>query len=285
MVTLTVETAIRIVLSLHMVPSTQQRFAGTVSRVRVWLPIAMSICFASSFAINAAENALTETRSTLEKWVETRRLISKTKTDWQSDKELLEQSLALFDRELKTVEEQLSKLTTNQTQVDKERLQAESQLKSANDALDGMKTFAASFETELAKQIPLLPVPLQDLLKPLLARLPANPKETKMQSPERIQLLIAILNELDKFNNGIGIFSEKRRNAKGEDVAVETVYVGLGAAYFVNESGDFAGTGVPSATGWNWTPRPELASSIRDVIRIYRNEQPARFIALPASVQ
>ena len=106
-----------------------------------------------------------------------------------------------------------------------------------------------------------------------------------MPATERAQVIVGILNELDKFNNAVTIFSEKRNNGKGEEVAVETVYVGLGAAYFVNDAGDFAGSGTPGADGWEWTARSELASPVREVIRIYRNEQPARFISLPAVIR
>ena len=105
-----------------------------------------------------------------------------------------------------------------------------------------------------------------------------------MSAAEQLQVVVGILNELDKFNTAVSIFSEKRKNPQGEEVAVETVYVGLGAAYFVNDAGDFAGLGTPGPSGWNWTTRPEIASSVREVIRIYRNERPARFVTLPVTI-
>jgi hypothetical protein len=106
-----------------------------------------------------------------------------------------------------------------------------------------------------------------------------------MQTTERMQVIVGVLNELDKFNNAVTTFSEKRKNQAGDEVAVETVYVGLGAAYFVNETGDFAGTGAPGPNGWEWTIKPELASSVREVIHIYRNDRPAHFIPLPAVIR
>lgn len=48
-------------------------------------------------------------------------MISRTRTDWQSDKEMIDQSTRMIERELKSVEDQFGKLTTNSTQVDKER--------------------------------------------------------------------------------------------------------------------------------------------------------------------
>jgi hypothetical protein len=233
----------------------------------------------------AAENTLNETRSTLDKWVETRQLISRTRSDWQTDKEMLEQSIQLFDRELKTVQEQMSTLGTNTTQVEKERVQAESSLKSSNESLDVAKKFIADFEEKITKFVPQLPIPLQDILKPSLARIPTNSAATKMAVTERVQVAVGILNEVDKFNNGVAIFNDKRPNAKGEEVAVQCVYIGLGAAYFVNEAGDFAGVGSPGASGWEWTPKHEVASQVKEVIRIYRNEHPATFVSLPVSIK
>jgi hypothetical protein len=232
----------------------------------------------------SAEAPLKEARSTLEKWVEGRQLISKAKGDWQTDKETLQQTVQLFDRELKLVEEQMTKVSTNSAQVDKERMEAEALKKASNEGLDHARQFAAEFEGKVKSLLAQAPAPLQEIVKPLVNRMPEDPN-TKMSAAERLQVIVGVLNELDKFNNAISVFSEKRKNAHGEEVAVETLYVGLGAAYFVNETGDFAGTGAPGQSGWEWAIKPDLAPSIREALRIYRNERPARFVSLPAVIR
>jgi Protein of unknown function (DUF3450) len=232
-----------------------------------------------------AETSLNETRSTLEKWIETRQLISKTRSDWQSDKEMLEQTGRLFEREINSVEAQMAKLGTNSTLVEKERVEAEALRKSSEESLEKSKQFATAFEARILKLAPQLPAPLQETLKPLINRVPTDPAATKMKPTERLQVIVGILSELDKFNNAISVFSEKRKNGKGEEVAVETLYVGLGAAYFVDETGDFAGMGTPGPNGWEWNTRPEIASSVREAVRIYRNERPARFVQFPAVIR
>jgi hypothetical protein len=232
-----------------------------------------------------AETPLVETRSALEKWVETRQLVSKAKSDWQADKETIQQTIELFERELKSVAEQMAKVSTNSVQVDKERAEAEALQKASKESLEGARRFAAGFESEVTKLVPRLPLPLQDILKPLLNRLPTDAANTKMTAAERIQVVIGILNEFDKFNNAVTIFSEKRKNEKGEEVSVETVYVGLGAAYFVSDAGDFSGMGTAGPSGWEWTVKPALGDSVREIIRIYKNERPARFVALPVVIK
>jgi hypothetical protein len=240
------------------------------------------------FVAQAAESSsspLAQTRSTLEQWVQTRQLISQTRADWQADKETLEQTVALYERELKAIDEQMSKVATNNTQVAKEMSEAEALQKTSNETLGDAKQFATEFEAKVKQLVPQLPGPLQDILKPLLARLPADPANTKMLAAERMQVLVGVLNELDKFNNAISIFSERRKNDTGDEVSVQTVYLGLGAAYFVNEAGDFAGTGTAGKTGWEWTTKPEIAPTVQEVVKIYRNERAARFVTLPAAVR
>ena len=232
-----------------------------------------------------AETVLNDTRTTLEKWVETRQLVSKARTDWQTDKETLEQTVQLFSRELATVAEQMGKISTNNVQVDKERAEAEALKKSATESLERTREFATGAEVKIVKLVPQLPVPLQEIIRPLLNKIPADASVTKMSAAERMQVVVGILGELDKFNNAVAIFSEKRKNSQGEEVAVETIYVGLGAAYFVNDANNFSGVGTPGAAGWEWTAKPEIAASVRDVIRVYRNEHPANFVALPATVR
>jgi hypothetical protein len=260
--------------------------------MRRWLTLKMTffgkrnlVLLALAVAVAArAETQLNEARTTLEKWVETRQMTSKARADWQADKETLEQTVALFGRELKSVEEQMGKVSTNNVQVDKERVEAEALKKSVGESLARAREFAAEMEPKLVRLVPQLPLPLQEILKPLLNKLPTD-ANTKMGAAERIQVIVGILGEMDKFNNAVSLFSEKRKNPQGEEVAVETVYVGLGAAYFVNDAGSFAGVGTPGVNGWQWTTKAEIAAAVRDVIHIYRNEHPARFVALPVTVR
>lgn len=251
-----------------------------------FMPIRYLILFVGACtALAAAEPTLDETRSTLEKWVETRQLISRTKSDWQVDKELLEQQVALFERELKNISDVAGKVDTSSAQVAKERAEAEATIKSAEAALAATKAFANDFQSQIQKLVPRLPAPLQESLKPLLNRLPADPAGSKMAATERAQVIVGILNEIDKFNNSVAIYSEKRKNERGEEIAVQTIYVGLGAAYFVNDAGDFAGVGSPGANGWEWTTNAEVGPAVKDAVRIYRNEGAARFIALPVAIK
>jgi hypothetical protein len=250
-------------------------------------------CFAACFAVgtlalqisaHAAEGSLASARETVGQWVQTQQLISKTRSDWESDKEMLQQSKALFERELKSVHDELAKQTTNSSVADAERLRLDEELRRSNEAMEVAHGQVSALETEFRKLLPLLPEPVFSGAQQLLNRLPEDSSNTKAGVTERVQTLVSLLSEIDKFNNAVTVFTEKRRNTRGEEVSVETVYVGLGAAYFVNESGNFAGSGSPGEKGWEWKIDPTLAADVREIIRIYRNERTARFVPLPVTI-
>ena len=158
-------------------PVTRDRQIGIDMRLRL---LSVTACVCAAGLVGTVGNPLDDARAVLKQWVQTRQLISKIRGDWQADKEMLEQTSQLYERELNSLEEQSSKVSTNSAQVNKEREQAEALIKSSNESLDRTRQFAASFEGKIAALIPQLPAPLQDILKPLLARLPTDPASTKM---------------------------------------------------------------------------------------------------------
>lgn len=242
------------------------------------------ICVLSN-AAGAGDSPLATSRELISQWTQTRQLISSTRSGWESDRETLQQTSALYERELKAVSEQISKVSTNSTVADRERVQAEAGLKEQTDAIEAAKKLAIEMEGHVRKTLPLLPSPLATILKPVLDRLPADSNNTKAGVTERIQTLVSFLNELDKFNNAVSVFPEKQQNPRGETVSVDTLYLGLGSAWFVDASGEFAGTGRPTSKGWEWKVEPGISQQVRDAIAIYRSQKPAAFVALPVIVQ
>src|SRR5436190_20709861 len=146
-------------------------------------------CVCAVLSAQAAEpaNKLSETRAVLEKWVETRQLVSKTRADWQADKETLQQTVVMLERELKAVDDQFTKLSTNNVQAEKERLEAETLIKTSSEGLAPAQEFAVEFEGKIETVVPRLPEPLKDILKPLLARLLATGTNIHMKVHERVQ--------------------------------------------------------------------------------------------------
>ncbi|HMO63999.1 MAG TPA: DUF3450 family protein [Verrucomicrobiota bacterium] len=231
------------------------------------------------------EARLTETRTLIEQWGQARQLADRTRTDWSSDRALLEQSKVLFERELQAEEERMSRIGTNVVQAGRERVETEQELAAANAALERLGGLVAEFEGRVRALAPLLPDPLRPELQPFLNRLPAEGAATRLSVPERLQTVVGFLNELDKFNGTVVVADEKRPDAAGQLASVEVIYLGLGQAYFVDATGRFAGFGQPGPEGWKWTARPEIGPAVRDAVAMYRNAKPAAFVTLPAAIR
>jgi hypothetical protein len=224
-------------------------------------------------------------RATMEKWVETRRVISKEKQDWALGREMLSERVELVEREIASLREKIDQAKESISDADKKRVglvDENEKLKSAAGMLGGI---AAKLEARTAALIARLPDPIRDRIKPLTQSLPQDPNETKLSLAQRFQNVVGILNEVNKFNREITVTSEVRTLADGNAAEVAAIYVGLGQAYYAGASGAAAGVGRPSETGWTWEPANDAAGQIADAIAILKNEKVASFVLLPAKVQ
>lgn len=245
----------------------------------------LAVVLALSPPARAAEAKVADVRSAVEQWVQAQQVISKTKADWQAEKELLLQTKALFERELKSIEEQIARTTSTNSVAEAERTEADAELAHLNQGLTRATALVAELETEARSLLPLLPPPLMTTVQPILNRFPTDSLSTRAPVIERMQNVVSLLNEIDKFNNAVTVVNEKRPDAKGEQVSVDTLYLGLGAAWYVDGTGDVAGIGAPGDGGWQWTLKPEVASQVRDAIAMYRSQKTARFVGLPVTIK
>lgn len=232
-----------------------------------------------------AQPPLGATRTALERWIEARQLISKTSADWQADRELLEQTVALYERELQSLAMQRGEVSTNTAQVDIERAAALKQQAGLEAASAKVRELAAALEKRAAALAPSFPAPLADKVRPLLARFPADPAAERPTGLERMRNVVGLINEVNRFNAAVTVISQVKKNPAGAEVQVETIYLGLAQAFFVDKAGEYAGVGAPGANGWEWTPRPELAGRVQRALAIYRNTAPAAFVGLPVTLQ
>ena len=196
-------------------------------------------------------SSVDETRLLVSKWVEARKLIASEKADWSEEKAVLEQLIARYESELSAVDSQIQEATSSAEKAQKEREALLAENDGLINAADKMKELVVVLEKRLKTVIELFPEPLVvDTLDRLIKQMPEDPEDTRASLSARLQLIVAILQESQKFNSGIIVASEIRANDSGEDVQVETLYLGLSQAFFVDKSREFAGYGVPTADGW-----------------------------------
>ena len=98
---------------------------------------------------------------------------------------------------------------------------------------------------KLKKILPILPEPLIEKINPLIRRMPNDSDNTDLSLGQRVQNIVGILSQTDKFNTTITAKREIKAFEEGKAVQVTTLYWGLAMAYYVDDSGKYAGLEFP----------------------------------------
>lgn len=244
------------------------------------------ISFLLSLSVAGAESApVDKTRSTLEEWVLTEKTISEEREAWQAEKATMTDLIALLQDEKQLLAERRAEAEAVTTQAEQRRgelLEQKQNLQEATTALDDQFTRC---EESLLALGPRLPAPLLVKVQPLLRRLPAPGQPTKLSAGQRAQNLVGILGEIDKFNREVTLDTQIQQLPDGRSAEVRVLYIGLGAAFFADVSGRYAGILEPGPEGWMPVSRPELAEAINETIAQYERSRSAGFVNLPLEIQ
>ena len=240
-------------------------------------------CALAPFALHA-QNQITETRDVLDKWVETRQLISEERSDWKTEKSILGDTVQLLSSEMERLEKALADLEASATAADEDRSKLAAEKEELNAASAVVIDNIGALETQLKAIIQTLPEPLINKIKPLIRRLPDDPTDTKLSLGERVQNIVGILSQADKFNTTLTQTSESRELANGKIVEVRTLYWGLAMAYYVDSSGEYAGIGFPGADGWEWPQIDGASAEIKRLIDVYEGAEEIQFVEVPARI-
>ncbi len=245
----------------------------------------LALGFSFSTVVVHAEPSVEAARATLREWVETRRLLSKEQADWQLEKSILAETRTLLENELERLAAALENVASATSTADEERasLTAEAEEYSASAIV--IAEHVAKLEARVRTVLPTLPPPLLERIRPLTRRLPADPATTRLSLGERVQNIVGILSQAEKFNGTVTLTSETRVVEEGKEVEVRTLYWGLAMACYVDTSGRYAGFGHPGAEGWEW-PRVEGAGrQIQDLLAVYEGTAEVRFVEIPARLR
>ncbi|MEZ5276283.1 MAG: DUF3450 family protein [Opitutaceae bacterium] len=245
----------------------------------------LPLLLASPFSRAEGPN-LSETRSALSQWVELRKLISEESTNWRVDKELMADTLEVLSKEMELLDARIVAAEENTTVADQKRedLSAENEkLKEASRAVEGAMP---DMEAQIRELVKWFPEALNMRIEQLLKRMPSaeRARSTRAALGERVQNIVGILQEVEKFDRQITIVTELKALESGEMAQVKTMYIGLGQGFFVDENARYAGIVRPSAEGWVEEIRNDLAPKIRDAVKIYEGEKLAEFVPLPVEI-
>ena len=242
--------------------------------------------FLSSIAVckDEVENEIENTRVALEQWIETQRIISSEKKEFQFAREMLNERIELVEREIVSINKKISDAEESIDEADKKRAEMIEENEKLQKASKSLINVAENLESEIKNLLFKLPAPIRDRIKPLTQRLPEKDKALKITVAERFQNIIGILNEIDKFNREISVTSEVRTLKTGKSIEVTALYLGIGQGYYCSADGTLSGIGTVTDEGWQWIEANAFAGQISDAIAILKNEKVATFVNLPVEI-
>lgn len=232
----------------------------------------------------SSSQSLDATRATLQKWVEAQQTLSREKQEWQLGKDVLEQRIDLLEGEVKTLEGRVGQIAQLVLEAEKKRAEILAEKGRLASASSGLADLVLRLEAKVISLEPALPEPLRDRIEPLFRRVP-RATVADLTLGQRFQNVVGILNEVNKFNADVTVVSEVRKLADGGSAEVKTVYLGLAQGFYVAASGQTAGMGRPSPSGWQWTPNDAIAPDVARVIGILERGEVPAFVSLPVTIE
>lgn len=251
-------------------------------KTKLLFRVALGACL-SSLYLNAQTN-LESTRNVLDQWVQTKQIISKEKSDWRLEQSILSDTQKLLSSELNRLETALEDLKSSATAADEDRSKLTAEKEAFTEASAVVEGSIQKLEVQMKRVVKTLPSPLVEKIKPLIRRLPKDSANTKLSLGERVQNIVGILSQADKFNATITQTSESRELNSGKIVEVRTLYWGLAMAYYVDASGAYAGIGHPGEDGWEWPQIEGAGPHIKQLLAVYEGSEEIQFVAVPARI-
>ncbi len=251
----------------------------------VGLALCMAILRWSEPLQAAGSEEVENARATLEKWVETRRVISQEQRDWATGRELLNERIALVRREIESMRGKVQEAQGSITEADKKRAELVDENEQLKTRSVQFSQTVITLEQRTKELLRKLPDPIRDRVKPLSQRLPEDSAASKLSLSVRFQNVVGILNEVNKFNREISVTSEVRTLPDGTSAEVTALYIGISQGYYVSGNGKVAGIGQASDEGWVWKTANDAAPQIAQAIAILKNESIAAFVKLPLEIK
>lgn len=231
-----------------------------------------------------ANTDLDEARSAVSEWVAVEKLISEERSDWNAEREIVADMIALLKQEKESLVERIKLAEAATSEADVKRSALTEQREEFIEAMDFLGGHVSKLEQKITELHGKFPPPLQEEVSISFNRIPEAGVESRLSISQRLQTIVVVLSQADKFNGGVQVVSKIQELDSGP-AEVEILYFGLGGAFFQDKTGKYTGVGYPGSDGWEWKETPESADAISDLFSVYQGTTEAKFVRLPVSIK
>lgn len=225
-----------------------------------------------------------DTRALVEQWVETQRIIAEERNQWAVEKAALVDLKEVLLAESDSLAANIAAVQDNLSATDGVREDLVNRRDALRQATRRFGRQLTAVENQLADIVDRLPPPLAVELRQLIGRLQQRDSASGQPAlSRRLQTVLALLAAIEDFDRAIHVSTGMLERDDGRQQEVDFVFIGLGAGYFIDASGEFCGRLTVTDDGWEQHRDPSLASTLTTFIAAYRDPAKAQFIPLPVS--
>lgn len=219
-----------------------------------------------------------------ERWIQTRNRISKDRSDWITEKELLQGSIDTLTstQEILTDNVEILKMQSKKLSEDIEA--ANAKVAVFEETNDFILSHVSVYEKRIQELAKRLPTPLLDEIRPLLRKIPSDANDAT-PIPNRLQNVVAITSLVDEFNNDLTLTHTIKTLDDGSVIEVRVLYWGLAGAYASNADGTKAWIISPAQNEWSWKAAPENALAIKKLFDVYDKTIDPALVQIPFAFQ
>lgn len=216
---------------------------------------------------HASEELDTLKKST-ERWIEVRSRLSKDRSDWENEKQLLRATIDTLTSTRNALKENVEILEMETKSLTEKIQESQDAVETYEATNDIILQAIGGYETRVKELARWLPSPLLDEINPLLRKIPSAADHT-VPAPNRLQNVVAIATLIDEFNNDLTLTHTIKTLDNGEVIDVRVLYWGLATAYASNANGDRAWIVKPAADEWQWVAVTDNALAIKQLFEVY----------------
>ena len=237
-------------------------------------------------AAPAAASGVEQLDTLVEQWVALRRQIAETQEEWRRQRSLLEDEQRLLERRRNNLRQELAETRTaleesrrQQTRARTERDRLRQNILQASDSLDKTRTALLEWRRYLP---PFLEAPLAERFDEL-ADMTGDPDPAALS--EQAQTVLGLVSAVEQMHRSIHTGRMLLTPPDGAEREMQTLFLGLAAAFAVSPDGARAAAGSPVNGEWVWSWNAELAPAIRRALAVFRKDETAALVPLPLNIR
>jgi hypothetical protein len=238
---------------------------------------ALLLCFLGAEGVaQEAADPIREIDALTQQWTSLEHQKDLLRAEWRTQEPVLEQQLALLEREITELNTLLAATAEQQGEVEQRRLELLEEQTRLEEEAAAVEASVMQASLDLHSLQRGLPPPLVDAWTDELARLD-NPVETLT---ERFRKLIELLGQLDDFDAKLTLNEAVMTLGDGNEHVVKQVYLGLSHGWYATADQRFAAAGMTGPEGWSWTPVTD-AAPIAKIVGILEQRVDPDFVSIP----